>query len=141
MTSFLDTSVLVAAFWEDHPRHAVSLDLFHGLQKKESACAAHSLAEVYAVLTRLPVKITPEPEQVLLSLEQTREHLSIITLDESEYWDTLKNLAENRLPGGRIYDALILRCAEKSKAKTIYTWNLTHFQTLAPHLAGRIQTP
>jgi predicted nucleic acid-binding protein len=42
---------------------------------------------------------------------------------------------------GRIYDALLLRCAAKVKAQTIYTWNLKHFRAVAPELAGRMRTP
>ena len=56
MKAFFDTSVLVAVFWEDHPRHQASLDLFYDARKKEAACAVHTLAEVYAVMTRLPVR-------------------------------------------------------------------------------------
>jgi hypothetical protein len=43
--------------------------------------------------------------------------------------------------GGRVYDALLLSCAPKAKAQTIYTWNAKHFQAIAPELAGRIRTP
>jgi hypothetical protein len=34
-----------------------------------------------------------------------------------------------------------LACAAKSKAQAVYTWNLRHYQSLAPGLAPRIQTP
>jgi predicted nucleic acid-binding protein len=46
-----------------------------------------------------------------------------------------------KLPGGIIYDALILACARKVQAERIYTWNVKHFQMVAPDLAGRIVTP
>ena len=43
--------------------------------------------------------------------------------------------------GWRIYDALLLQCALKAKADVIYTWNLKHFQQLAPNIASTIKTP
>ena len=43
--------------------------------------------------------------------------------------------------GGRIYDSLLLACAAKCKAQAVYTGNLKHYQSLAPDLAPRMQTP
>ncbi len=43
--------------------------------------------------------------------------------------------------GGRIYDALLLRCAAKIKADVIHTWNTRHFLDIDPKLEDRIQTP
>lgn len=65
----------------------------------------------------------------------------MIALDEAEYWDAIQKTAEMGFTSGRIYDALLLRCAEKVKAKTIYTWNLKHFQAIDPSQASRIRTP
>ena len=56
MKAFLDTSVLVAAFYGEHQHHESSLALLVR-QKKPTACtAAHCLAEVYSVLTGMPGK-------------------------------------------------------------------------------------
>ena len=43
--------------------------------------------------------------------------------------------------GGLVYDALLLRCALKSRAEAIYTWNTKHFRRLSPESAARIRTP
>ena len=51
------------------------------------------------------------------------------------------NAASRGFTGGRIYDALLLASAAKCKAQAVYTWNLKHYQSLAPGLARRIQTP
>jgi predicted nucleic acid-binding protein len=141
MKSFFDTSVLVAVFWEDHPRHPISFDLFYDARKKEAACAVHTLAEVYAVMTRLPVRTMLTPEQVMLFIQEIRERLTIITLDERDYYSTLQEVAERGLPGGRIYDALLLRCAIKAKAETLYTWNLKHFEHSTHAFPGKVKTP
>ena len=56
MKQFFDTSVLIAAFWGSHAQHESSLKLFAAAHKKKSACSLHTLAEVYATMTALPVK-------------------------------------------------------------------------------------
>ena len=56
MKIFLDTSVLVAAVLEQHGDHARAFAILERVQqgKDEGVVAAHSLAETYAILTRLP---------------------------------------------------------------------------------------
>jgi predicted nucleic acid-binding protein len=141
MKEFFDTSVLVAAFRGDHPQHAPSLKLLAHARRRHSACALHSLAEVYSVMSTLPVRPVIPPEQVLLFVEEIRERCALITLSEAEYAETIRSLAEQGVVGGRTYDALLLRCAAKARAETIYTWNLKHFHALAPKLGSRIRTP
>ena len=44
--------------------------------------------------------------------------------------------------GAKIYDALLLACAERSGAERIYTFNLGDFRGLAPaELQARICSP
>jgi predicted nucleic acid-binding protein len=138
---FFDTSVLIAAFWAGHPNHDVSVKLLSRSNRKQSACGLHTLAEVYAGMTALPVKPAIPPEQAILFVEDVRNHLTLVMLDEIEYFETIQQTAAQGFTSGRIYDALLLRCALKINAKTIYTWNLKHFRAIAPQLANRIQTP
>jgi len=139
--SFFDTTVMVAAFWGDHIDHDRSLSVFCEATKPTAACGLHSLAEVYVTMTALPVRPVLAPEQVFLFVEQIPERLTTITLEEAEYLNTIRELADRRLSSGRIYDALLLACARKSHAETIYTWNVKHFRQLAPDLADHIRTP
>ena len=141
MREFFDTSVLVAAFWGGHAQHTASLDLLADANKKHSACGMHSLAEVYAVMSAIPVAPVIPPEQVMLFVNEVRQRLALISLDEEEYLGAIQGCVDRNLTGGRVYDALLLGCAGKSKAQTIYTWNLKHFQMIAPELASRIRTP
>jgi hypothetical protein len=92
-------------------------------------------------MTALPVKPGIPPEQAMLFVDEVRRHLTLMTLDEVEYFETIQQAAGLGFTSGRIYDALLLRCARKAKARTIYTWNLRHFQSIAPDLADRIQAP
>ena len=54
MKGFLDTSVLVPVFYGDHVHHEASLAIFLQFDKSSGCCGAHSLAEVYSTLTRMP---------------------------------------------------------------------------------------
>jgi predicted nucleic acid-binding protein len=141
MKEFFDTSVLVAAFWGGHRDHAASVKLLGAASKKQSSCAMHTLAEVYAAMTALPIRPILPPEQVMLFVQEVRDRLTIVPLDESEYIETIQQAANAGFTSGRVHDALLLRCAVKVKAQTIYTWNLKHFQAITPGLAGRIRTP
>ena len=141
MKSFLDTSVIVAAFWRDHRDHAPSLRTFVAANPEDTACGIHSLAEVYATMTALPVRPLLSTEQAYLFVEQMMERLTVAALDASEYMSVIRELSDRRFVSGRVYDALLLACARKVQAEVIYTWNVQHFAQLAPDLAGRIRTP
>jgi predicted nucleic acid-binding protein len=141
MKEFFDTSVLIAAFWRGHPHHDTSLKLVSAAKKGKSACAAHTLAEVYATMTALPVKDVIPPDQALLFVQDARDRFTIVTLTEAEYYDTIERTATRRLASGRVNDALLLRCASKVKAEVVYTWNLKHFRIIRPDMAERMRTP
>jgi predicted nucleic acid-binding protein len=141
MREFFDTSVLVATFRGGHVHHVPSLKRFAAAEKRHSACGLHSLAEVYSVMTSLPVKPMIPPEQALLFIEEVRDRLTLVSLSAEEYFVTIQNTASQGFTGGRIYDSLLLACAAKCKAQAVYTWNLKHYQSLVPGLAPRIQTP
>ena len=141
MKAFLDTSVMVAAFWADHADHEASLKVLAAANPANTSCSAHSLAELYATLTKLPVRPAIPPEQVILFIEDLPRHLTLIRLDEADYLSAVRQLADRKQTGGLIYDALLLSCARKSKAKAIYTYNLKYFRELAPDLASIIRIP
>lgn len=141
MKAFLDTSVFVAAYEDTHPHYAPSLDLLSRADKQGYFCAAHTLAEIYSVLTRLPLRPRVSPEDAMLFLSDVLERVSLVTLTEAEYIETLETAAAAGITGGQIYDALLARCAIKTGAETLYTWNIRHFERVAPELAGRVRTP
>ena len=67
--------------------------------------------------------------------------MTMITLSEGEYFGAIQQAAELGFASGRIYDALLLRCAAKVKSEIIYTWNVKHFKTIDPAQADKIKTP
>jgi predicted nucleic acid-binding protein len=141
MRAFFDTSVIIPVFIEDHEHHQRSWSLFVDADKRTSYCAAHSLAEVYATMTRLPGRNRLSGEQVLLFLDSIREHLTPIALTVGEYHSGIKDAVDLGVVGGTIYDALIARCAIKAKARTIYTWNPRHFEQFGSKIAERLRRP
>jgi predicted nucleic acid-binding protein len=138
---FFDTSVLVPAFLDQHVHHAASSRAYLKADKKHDGCAAHSLAEVYSTLIRLPGELRTSGDQAMLFLEDMARRLTFIALDSEEYWETITNAAASGVLGGLTYDALLARCAIKAKAETIYTWNLGHFQQLGSNVAKLARTP
>ena len=89
MKGFFDTSVLVPVFYGDHVHHKASLRLFIQFDKSTGCCGAHSLAEVYSTLTRMPGKHRISGEQALLFVGSIRERLSIVGMTGNEYADAL----------------------------------------------------
>jgi len=139
--AFFDTSVLIAALYDEHEHHEPSFDLFSQQEKSTACTAAHCLAEVYAVVTGMPGKDRASPDEALLFLHDIRRHLGLVTLDESEYFTALEAAATAGIVGGTVYDAVIARCALKANAQTIYTWNIKHFNRLGETIAARVRQP
>ena len=141
MRAFLDTSVLVPVFYGDHIHHDASLSLFVECEKSSGCCGAHSLAEVYSTLTRMPGRNRISGEQAMLFVGSIRERLSIVALAGNEYAAALEDSAARGIVGGAVYDSLLAHCALKAKAETIYTWNQPHYAQCGPAVTKRLRTP
>jgi len=79
--------------------------------KANGCCAAHSIAEVYATMTRLPGRQRMSSKQALHVLDQTRERFTIISPDEQDYYSAISSALAQNLVGGTIYDTLLAECA------------------------------
>jgi predicted nucleic acid-binding protein len=141
MKGFFDTSVLVPVFYGTHVHHQASLKLFIQFDKSTGCCGAHSLAEVYSTLTRMPGKHRISGEQAMLFVSTLRDRLSIIALSGDEYADALQTSSALGIVGGGIYDAILAHCALKAQAKTIYSWNGRHYAQCGPEVTRRLRTP
>jgi len=138
---FFDTSVLVAAVLAAHEHHERSLAAFAEADRKTACCAAHTLAETYATLTRLPGKQCLSGDQALLFLDEVEERLEVVFLDALEYRRAIDEAAGAGILGGTIYDALLAQCALKAGATRILTWDVGDFQRLGRDIAARVRTP
>jgi len=141
MRAFFDTSVLVPVFYGDHVHHRASLDLFVQFDRESGCCGAHSLAEVYATLTRMPGRHRISGEQAMLFVGNLRERLTVIALDGDEVARALADSAALGIVGGAIYDALLASCALKAGVAAIYTWNARHYAPCGPEVMRRLRTP
>jgi predicted nucleic acid-binding protein len=141
MKAFFDTSVLVPVFYGDHVHHKASLDRFIQFDKSIGCCGAHSLAEVFSTLTRMPGKHRISGEQAMLFIRSIRERLSVVALNANEYEDAIESSAALGIVGGTIYDAMQAHCAIKAEAKAIYTWNGRHYGQCGREVIRRLRTP
>lgn len=145
MKAFFDTSVLVAACEVRHPSHAAALAALRRVTKGEDQglVGAHSLAELFATLTRLPFNPKTSPAEAVRAIEDNvLQYFQVVLLDLNDYRSSLAHMAGAQLPGAQIYDRLLLGCAEKCAPDRVYTLNLSHFISLAPaSLSGIISTP
>jgi predicted nucleic acid-binding protein len=131
----------VPVFYGGHVHHQANLDLFIRFDKWAGCCGAHSLAEVYSTLTRMPGKHRISGEQAVLFVGSIRERLSIVALNGDEYADALQASSALGIVGGGIYDAMLAHCAIKAEAEMIYTWNARHYALCAPEVTQRLRTP
>lgn len=133
MRTLFDTSVLVAALVEQHPKHERALRWLSKakMRKFEFFVSSHSLAELYAVLTTLPIKpkISTNIAWRLIK-ENIESKAKIISLSPSEYSSVIKKLSNIGLSGGIVYDALIVEAAHKAKVERIFTLNCKHLKNI-----------
>ena len=138
MKVLFDTSVLVAAFVESHPAHSYAFKWLQKARTKqiEFLISSHTIAELYAVLTVLPVTPTITPGIVIrLIKENVLTAARVITLDHKDYRTVITGLAGLGITGGTVYDGLIARAAKKAGADKLLTLNQRDFKRVAPDLS------
>ena len=134
-----DTSVLIASILVQRENHLKAKTAFSQAKLEKSACiSAHSLAEVFNVLTG---RVLIPPEQARMLIENNFNGVEIITLDALDYVRVLEKVSNRGLSGGVIFDALIAECALKIKAQILYTLNLKHFLRLGEEVSGIAREP
>ena len=141
MKAFFDTSVLVASFFGEHPHHVASIGVLSRFSREEASCAAHSLLELYSVLTRMPGKNRASGDQAMRCVEKFNEHLIVVAMTPEEYLKCVRETFERGITGGAIYDAHIAACALKAGAQTLFTWNRRDFDRFGPKVSAILRTP
>lgn len=113
----------------------------------EVVLAAHTLAELQAVLTTLPVKPRISPRTALRLAEENHLRLrpegkaQVISLSVSDYLSVLEAAGRSSLAGGIIYDSLIARAADVAGVERLVTSNPEHFRRVWPAGADRVREP
>jgi predicted nucleic acid-binding protein len=145
MNVFFDTSVLVAASVADHPHHARALPVLQRVAQGQDKgfVGAHSIAETYAALTRVPVVPRIHPSEAgRIIHDNILSTCTVVVADVEQYLEAHAAVQDRGLPGAKIYDALLLACAVRSGAERIYTFNLGDFRELSgPEVLGRVVSP
>ena len=144
MKTLFDTSIIIAALVEFHPKHEIAFPWLKQAKTKtfELVLASHTLAELYAVLSTLPIKPRISPAVAWRLIQENIEAVSkIISLTSSEYSAVIKRLSASGLKGGIVYDALIAKVAQKAGVKRLLTFNSDHFKRVWPEGENVIVTP
>ena len=144
MKVLFDTSVLVAALVESHPDHARALPwLARAMRGKVGyLVSCHTLAELYAVLSSLPLKprISPGLARRLVQ-EDVDGPAELVTLSASDYREALGRAADLGLSGGVVYDGLIAQATLQSEADRLLTLDVDDFRRVWPEGEGKVIAP
>jgi predicted nucleic acid-binding protein len=144
VTTFVDTSVLLAGLIDFGPPSAPAQSILHEIAEKRltgTATAWHCCLEFYSVATRLPPEFRLAPSDAMLLIEQEIfARFAIHGLPPADRLRFFKNAAKDNTAGGRIYDAHIAEIARASGAALIITDNRRHFLASLRH-GLRVETP
>jgi predicted nucleic acid-binding protein len=135
MPTFLpDSSCMVAALAERHPHHTrAEAELRRRWDRGDgTVVAAHSLAETFSVLTRMPEPDRlPAPTVLRMLRESFIEGTPVVALDPAAYLTLLDTCVRRGIVGGSVYDAVIAACARQGGADALLTFNARHFSPFA----------
>ena len=139
-----DTSVLVAGIVAAHPAHALALPWLQRAHRGSIGflVATHTVAELYAVLSTLPVRPRIGPG---LARQLVRENVlakaKVVSLSAADYEAVIDEVADLGLSGGIVYDALLARAFRKSGGGKLLTLNPRDFVRAWPAGAPDVVRP
>jgi predicted nucleic acid-binding protein len=116
-----------------HSRHAHAFGWVKRAKAREfeAVICSHTLAELYSVLTSMPLRPRISPFDAARLIEKSvLKIFPVISLAASDHARILRSLAERNLPGGIVYDALLASAAKKARADSLLTLNPRDFQRL-----------
>lgn len=105
-TWLVDTSVAVPLVLGNHDQHHLVVT---EVGSRRLGLAGHAAFETYSVLTRLPAPLRRTPATVDTML--SRRFPGTVHLGSERSAALLSTLAERRLTGGSVYDAMVAACA------------------------------
>jgi len=128
---------------ESHPAHARALPWVQRVQDGVDIglVAAHSLAELYAIFTTLPVQPRIPPAVAQQLINNILGRFKVVFLSDEDYIAVINHLSDLGIVGGATYDALILHAAVKANADRVVTLNEKDFLRVHPALADKIVSP
>ena len=132
--AFFDTSILLAGLIEADetpgPAHAI-MDAIADGKLHTPMTAWHCVLEFYSVATRLPAGLRLDPIHARqLVKEEILARFVIHDLPPAARKDFVDSIADERIAGGRVYDAHIAETARLAGAEVVVTENRRHFVPL-----------
>jgi predicted nucleic acid-binding protein len=144
VTTFLDTSVLLAGLVDFGPQSAPAQAVMHAVAERQLATVAtawHCCLEFFSVATRLPPEFRLSPADAVQLLEmEVFGRMAVHDLPPGERLAMLKGAAADGAAGGRIYDTHIADVARVAGATVVVTDNRRHFMASLRH-GIRVETP
>jgi predicted nucleic acid-binding protein len=144
VTTFLDTSVLLAGLIDFGPQSAPAQQVMHAVAEKTVAgpgTAWHCCLELYSVVTRLPPEFRLSAADAgRLIEEEVFGRLIVHDLPAADRRSFLRAAAADGTIGGRVYDAHIAEVARAADARVVVTDNRRHFVAALRH-GLRVETP
>jgi predicted nucleic acid-binding protein len=134
MKVLLDTSVLVAAFVERHEFHARAYPWLEKVCRSDLSghICRHSIAELYSILTSLPMRPRIFPEMAARLIQENLKPFTIVALNAKDYHWCVKHLSNLGQAGGIVYDTLVARAAIKSRVRHLITFDPDDFRRVLP---------
>ncbi|HYM24597.1 MAG TPA: PIN domain-containing protein [Vicinamibacterales bacterium] len=144
VTTFFDTSVLLAGLVDFGPQSAPAQSVLHAVAERHipsPATAWHCCLEFFSVSTRLPAEFRLSPaDAAQLVEEEIFGRMAVHDLPDGWRLPLLKGAAGDGSTGGRIYDAHIAEIARAAGAAVVVTDNRKHFLAALRH-GIRVETP
>ena len=143
MKVLMDTSTLVAAVLPSHEQHVACVQWLEAAKQKafELIISVHTIAELYAVLTRMPVRPRITGEIAVQFIDDILAAARPVALSPRHYQDLVASLAQSGLVGGVIYDGVIAKAAEIEGVDYLLTLNKSDFKRVWSAEASRIASP
>ena len=125
-----DTSVLVAAIFEKHPKHDKAFQWLKNAVEGKIALyiSSHTLAELFSVITGMPASPKISPAQAKTLIDKNLHSAKVIDIAARDYRAVISLMIELNLSGVIIYDALSFYSAKKAEVDYIVTFNEKDFR-------------
>jgi predicted nucleic acid-binding protein len=144
VSTFLDTSVILAGLVDFGPQSSPAQSLMHAVAERrltQVLTAWHCCLEFYSVATRLPPEYRVSPSDALMLLEEeVFARMTVHDLPADGRVPMLRGAARDAVAGGRIYDTHIADVARAAGATVVVTDNRRHFVS-ALRYDLRVETP
>jgi predicted nucleic acid-binding protein len=144
MKVYFDTNVLVATLYPNHVHHRRSFAAYVAVKESviTGCLSAHGLAELYSVLTRTPFTYPVTPDEVRIMIDESIcPYFELVAVTGASHLAAIAACVHGGWKGGRIHDAVHVEAARQAGCDLIYTYDVAHFQSLAPEWGDRILGP